>query len=86
MLIRRRRLMRPADFDHAQIRDSLVPRFSARLTNEIDDPEMRRAEESSHADAHPARPGDMEHLLGLSSNQRMLCFIAEFDEDELLAA
>ncbi|WP_162137478.1 MULTISPECIES: TIR domain-containing protein [Frankia] len=90
------KLIRLADFDESQIREYLV-RLSTRAERTGADPggawpsdgfdaAERRQRAEWRADARLRLIHDIRDLLGLSANPRMLSFIAELPEGDLLAA
>jgi hypothetical protein len=88
------REIRLADFDETQIREFLARLFHRQVTVEnhaaeagrVMEAEETRTEAQRRADGRLALIRSIRDLLGLSANPRMLSFIADLDEAELLAA
>ncbi len=83
------RLIRLADFDEPQIREFLIRLFTLADATAADDvaaQAVRRRQAERRADARLRLIHDIRDLLGLSANPRMLSFIAELPEADLLAA
>ncbi|WP_226931354.1 TIR domain-containing protein [Parafrankia sp. CH37] len=81
-----------ADFDHDQIRQFLVQLFRRQVTAETETrgaaltDEESCAEATRRAESRLTLIGSIRDLLGLSANPRMLGFIADLDEEDLLNA
>jgi energy-coupling factor transporter ATP-binding protein EcfA2 len=78
-----------ADFDEEQIREFLVRRFRRQMAAQAEaasGEDQMAAEAARRADIRFELIRSIRDLLGLSANPRMLAFIADLDEGELLAA